>query len=63
MRVFHVEDAEAGHVDATVTVGLQVDGHQVLRRGYRRMGGTSFSRLGLGFIVPVRESSAAFVLT
>lgn len=32
LRVVHVEDAEAGHVDATETVGLQVDSHEVLQK-------------------------------
>lgn len=30
LGIIHIEDAEAGHVDATETIRLQVDGHQVL---------------------------------
>lgn len=30
LGIIHIEDAEAGHVDATETIRLQVYGHQVL---------------------------------
>lgn len=30
LGIIHIEDTEAGHVDATETIRLQVDGHQVL---------------------------------
>lgn len=32
LRIIHIEDAEAGHVDTTEAIRLQVNGHQVLLR-------------------------------